>query len=206
MRLLALLPFLSVAAAQAVGSETKETHPKMTWQRCTAAGSCTNVNGEVVIDANWRWLHTTGGYENCYDGNEWTSKCTSATECASKCAVEGADYQKTYGATTSGNALTLKFMTKHEYGTNIGSRLYLMNGDSKYQMFNLMGNEFTFDVDLSKLDCGLNGALYFVMMDEDGGMKKYSSNKAGAKYGTGYCDAQCARDLKFVGGKVRAKI
>lgn len=39
-------------------------------------------------------------------------------------------------------------------------------------------------------------------MEEDGGMKSYSSNKAGAKYGTGYCDAQCARDLKFVGGKV----
>lgn len=45
------------------------------------------------------------------------------------------------------------------------------------------------------------GALYFVQMDEDGGMAKYSTNKAGAKYGTGYCDAQCARDLKFVGGK-----
>jgi len=66
-----------------------------------------------------------------------------------------------------------------------------------------MNNEFTFDVDLSKLDCGLNGALYFVMMDADGGTKRYSSNTAGAKYGTGYCDAQCARDLKFVGGKVR---
>ena len=98
--------------------------------------------------------------------------------------------------------MTLKFVTKHEYGTNIGSRFYLMNGASKYQMFTLMNNEFTFDVDLSTVDCGLNAALYFVAMDEDGGMKKYSSNKAGAKYGTGYCDAQCARDLKFVGGKV----
>lgn len=37
---------------------------------------------------------------------------------------------------------------------------------------------------------------------QDGGMSKYSNNKAGAKYGVGYCDAQCARDLKFVGGKV----
>lgn len=79
-----------------------------------------------------------------------------------------------------------------------------MDGASKYQMFTLMNNEFTFDVDLSKLDCGLNGALYFVAMDADGGTAKYSTNKAGAKYGTGYCDAQCARDLKFVGGKVRS--
>lgn len=69
-------------------------------------------------------------------------------------------------------------------------------------MFTLMNNEFAFDVDLSTLDCGLNGALYFVAMDADGGTGKYSTNTAGAKYGTGYCDAQCARDLKFVGGKV----
>jgi len=38
-------------------------------------------------------------------------------------------------------------------------------------------------------------------MDADGGKAKYSSNKAGAKYGTGYCDAQCPRDLKFINGK-----
>ena len=35
--------------------------------------------------------------------------------------------------------------------TNIGSRLYMMNGASKYQMYTLLGNEFTFDVDVSKL-------------------------------------------------------
>lgn len=52
--------------------------------------------------------------------------------------------------------------------------------------------------------CGLNGALYFVAMDEDGGMSKYSTNKAGAKYGTGYCDAQCPRDLKFINGEANS--
>jgi len=50
--------------------------------------------------------------------------------------------------------------------TNIGSRFYLMASSSKYQMFTLLGNEFTFDVDVSKLGCGLNGAVYFVSMDE----------------------------------------
>jgi hypothetical protein len=189
------------ASAQAVGKEQTETHPKMTWKKCTSS-SCTSQSGEVTIDANWRWLHGTSDTKNCYDGNKWTDKCSSATDCTTKCALEGATYSKTYGASTSGDALTLKFVTKHEYGTNIGSRFYLMSGASKYQMFTLMNNEFTFDVDLSTVDCGLNAALYFVAMDEDGGMKKYSSNKAGAKYGTGYCDAQCARDLKFVGGKV----
>jgi len=56
--------------------------------------------------------------------------------------------------------------------------------------------EFTFDVDVSQLPCGLNGALYFSEMPADGGMSKYPANKAGAKYGTGYCDSQCPRDIK----------
>ena len=49
--------------------------------------------------------------------------------------------------------------------------------------FYLKNHEFTFDVDVSKLPCGLNGALYFVAMDEDGGMSAYPNNNAGAKYG-----------------------
>lgn len=96
-----------------------------------------------------------------------------------------------------------------------------MDTDTSYAQFQLLNNEFTFDVDVSNLPCGLNGALYFVSMDKDGGMAKYSTNKAGAKYGTGYCDSQCPRgksslhsccvgcfrltswlpDLKFINGQ-----
>ena len=77
-----------------------------------------------------------------------------------------------------------------------------MADENKYQMFNLLGKEFTFDVNVANLPCGLNGALYFVNMDADGGMSKYPTNKAGAKYGTGYCDTQCAMDLKWINGQV----
>ena len=38
-------------------------------------------------------------------------------------------------------------------------------------------------------------------MDEDGGLSKYPGNKAGAKYGTGYCDSQCPTDIKFINGE-----
>lgn len=143
-------------------------------------------------------------YTNCYTGNEWDAKsCPDNKSCASNCAIDGADYKGTYGITASGNSLSLKFVTKGSYSTNIGSRTYLMKDDTTYEMFKFTGNqEFTFDVDLSKLPCGFNGALYFVSMDADGGLKKYSGNKAGAKYGTGYCDAQCPRDLKFINGEV----
>ncbi|PNH58059.1 hypothetical protein VD0002_g9465 [Verticillium dahliae] len=198
-----LLAFLAAARAQQACTSQAETHPPLTWQKCTGTGgsSCTNVSGSVVLDSNWRWTHTVSGSTNCYDGNKWTASCgTDGTTCAQQCCVDGADYANTYGVTTSGNALTLKFVTKHQYGTNIGSRVYLMENDTKYQAFNLLGNEFTFDVDVSKTGCGLNGALYFVSMDLDGGVSKYSTNKAGAKYGTGYCDSQCPRDVKFIGG------
>mmetsp|Transcript_73466 Transcript_73466/g.143686 ORF Transcript_73466/g.143686 Transcript_73466/m.143686 type:complete len:303 (-) Transcript_73466:352-1260(-) len=37
-------------------------------------------------------------------------------------------------------------------------------------------------------------------MSEDGGQAQYEGNHAGAKFGTGYCDAQCPHDIKFING------
>lgn len=199
--------FASLFAAvrgQQVGTLQTETHPSITWQQCASGGSCSTKQGKVVIDSNWRWVHDVSSSTNCYTGNTWdTTLCPNDATCATNCALEGADYQATYGATASGNSLKLQFVTQGAYATNIGSRLYLMDTDTSYQMFNLLNQEFTFDVDVSNLPCGLNGALYFVSMDKDGGMSKYSTNKAGAKYGTGYCDSQCPRDLKFINGQVK---
>lgn len=156
----------------------------------------------LTLDANRRWLHTTSGYTDCYTGNAWnTTLCPDGETCAANCALDSADYTGAYGVTASGNTLTLKFVTQDSYSKNIGSRLYLMASDSKYQMFKLLNQKFSFDVDVSNLPCGLNGALYLVEMDEDGGMAKYSTNKAGAKYGTGYCDTQCPHDIKFINGE-----
>ena len=66
-------------------------------------------------------------------------------------------------------------------------------------MFNLLNKEFTFTVDDSELDCGLNGALYFVEMQRDGGLSEYPTNGAGAAYGTGYCDAQESNSKDYFG-------
>ncbi|KAF8603422.1 cellobiohydrolase I-II [Ceratobasidium sp. AG-I] len=200
--LLFSLSLLSAVYGQQVGTQKAEVHPTLTWQKCTKSGGCaTQSSGKIVLDANWRWVHTTSGYTNCYTGQKWDSSlCPDPTTCAKNCAVDGADYSGTYGISASGNSLTMKFVTKTD-NTNIGSRVYLMASDTAYQMFKLKNQEFTFDVDVSNLPCGLNGALYFSQMDADGGMAKYSGNKAGAKYGTGYCDAQCPRDIKFINGE-----
>jgi len=95
--------------------------------------------------------------------------------------------------------MQMKFVVQGPYGVNVGSRTYLMSDQNNYMLFGLKNREFSFDVDISNLPCGLNGALYFVEMPKDGGNS--NGNKAGAKFGTGYCDAQCPRDIKFIEGE-----
>ena len=50
----------------------------------------------------------------------------------------------------------------------------------------------------------MNGAMYFVEMAANGG-KDLGQNAAGAAFGTGYCDAQCPHDIKFINGKANSK-
>ncbi|CAI5745374.1 unnamed protein product [Peronospora destructor] len=190
-------------SAQQTGTSTKEVHPSLTSKQCSKTAGCVSEPTSIVLDANWRWLHQVGDYKNCYSGNQWDATlCSSPEACTQNCALEGADYQGTYGITTSADELQLKLVTQTQYGTNVGSRVYLLDADgSKYKQFKLLNREFTLDVDVSKLPCGLNGALYFVQMDADGGISRFPTNKAGANYGTGYCDAQCPHDIKFINGE-----
>jgi cellulose 1,4-beta-cellobiosidase len=204
--ILVALSTIAVVYGQQAGTLTTETHPALTWQQCEAGGTCTTQQGSVVIDANWRWVHDVGGYTNCYTGNTWNDTlCPDDVTCASNCALDGADYEGTYGVSTSGDALTLGFVTDNSNGKNVGSRLYLMASETEYQMFQPLNMEFTFDVDVSQLPCGLNGAVYFSEMSADGGMAAYPGNQAGAKFGTGYCDSQCPRDLKFINGEANVE-
>jgi len=56
----------------------------------------------------------------------------------------------------------------------------MMDDTMNYEMFMLKNQEFTFDVDVSNLPCGINGALYFVEMQKDGGKSEHPTDKAGA--------------------------
>jgi len=196
-----LLAFLPRAIAQQVSTQMAETHPTMWMQECTSDG-CSWARGEVVIDANWRWINRDG--QNCYmDDNSWNNAyCSDPQACAENCGLDGADYWNTYGVSTNlyQDALSLNFVTHGAYSNNYGSRLYYMDSNETYKLFMLMNREFSIDVDVSKLPCGLNGAVYFVEMDQKGDYNG-GSNKAGATYGTGYCDAQCPHDIKFIKGQ-----
>jgi len=171
---------------------------------CTDSG-CTKETKSVVLDANWRWLHN-GQYDNCYTDGEWDpTYCPDAVACSKQCYLDGVSstgYQDTYGITTDTEGINLGFMTKGEHGANYGSRVYMMEDETKYKLFKLKNREFTLTVNMHTMPCGLNGAVYFVEMDEDGGTaRSQGANEAGAKRGTGYCDAQCPHDLKFVNGE-----
>lgn len=156
----------------------------------------------VTIDANWRWTHFKDNTENCFSGS-WNEKyCKDEKQCAQNCMLEGVDrneYLNTYGVTTQGSELTLRYVTKHTYGQNIGSRLYLLDETGqRYKAFDFSNQQFSFTADMSQVPCGMNGAIYSVEMPIDGGINLW--NRAGAAYGTGYGDAQCAKDITWIGG------
>jgi cellulase len=113
--------------------------------------------------------------------------CPDAATCAKNCIVEGiSDYTK-YGVFASGSSLKLHQLNPD--GSIPSPRVYLLEGtEDKYGMLKLTGQELSFDVDSSKLPCGMNGALYLSEMLADGG--KSALNPGGAAYGSGYCDAQ----------------
>jgi len=193
---------LSQVKAQQKGTEQSENHPPLTTYSCVSASSCNSEASYITLDANWRWTHKVGTSTNCYTGDEWdTGICPDPVTCSKNCAIDGADYRGTYGIEVEGDSVGISLVTKGQYDTNIGARTYVMDSDTTYKMYKLKNREFVFTVDVSTLGCGINGALYFVDMDADGGMSKYPNNAAGAAYGTGYCDAQCPQDDKFINGE-----
>jgi cellulose 1,4-beta-cellobiosidase len=201
-RLAALIFYLfNSVYGQQIGTLTAEVAPNVAIQQCYIAGYCVTQTVSLTLDASWRWAHGIGTSTSCFAGNAWNAVlCPDPITCAANCGLDGADYAGTYGIATSGNAVSLHFKT----GTNVGSRVFFKSSDTAYQLFKLKNQEFTFDVDLSNVPCGVKTDIYFVGMDADGGLAKYPTNKAGAKYGTGYCDASCPHNVKWINGQVNS--
>jgi len=96
-------------------------------------------------------------------------------ECQSRaCTVKDVSFKLDSSYTNTGsysiidNSITLR--------NSESPRLYLMNND-KYEKLKLLGRQLQFDIDISTLPCGSNGALYFIDTD------------------SAYCDAQTAGGL-----------
>jgi cellulose 1,4-beta-cellobiosidase len=196
-----VLQFLYVVTfAQQPGTKTPEVHPTLTSERCTISGGCVTVNTSIVLEASFRDNHEVNGTANCYDSGFNSSICTDVSTCGKNCAYEGADYSS-YGVKAEGDTLTLNLFTQRDNITReVAPRVYLLANDTTYDMLMLLNRELTFDVEMVDVPCGTNSALYLSEMEATGASSEL--NRAGAAYGTGYCDAQCPKQA-FVNGEVR---
>mmetsp|Transcript_84517 Transcript_84517/g.247893 ORF Transcript_84517/g.247893 Transcript_84517/m.247893 type:complete len:539 (-) Transcript_84517:147-1763(-) len=204
--LLALGGLAGLSVAQQAGKD--EDGPQVLVHWCDADGSCEAEEGAFTIDASWRVQHnaSSGGWQSCIiqDGMWQSRLCPDPLTCGKKCAVDGMsldDYADVHGITELENGIRMNYVTATKYGVNIGSRMYLLDDYYKdYKIFKLKNREFAFDIDVGSLPCGVNAAVYLVNMEKDGGKGK-GNNKAGAKFGTGYCDAHCPHSSNFIDGQ-----
>jgi len=180
------LLLFGLVAAQTPG-KSPEVHPKLRTWKCTQRGGCVAQNTAVVLDSGTHSIHQLENTSlSCGPGN--TTVCPDAATCAKNCIVEGISDYSTHGVSTNGGSLVLNMLAQDE--SVFSPRVYLLEEfANKYEMLQLTGGELSFDADVSKLPCGMNGALYLSDMDPTGGLS--TLNRAGANYGTGYCDAQC---------------
>jgi cellulase len=176
--------------AQQPGS-TPEKHPELTTYKCTTSGGCVAQKTSLVLDWGNHKLEQTDG-SACPVSNT-SAVCSDNTSCNKNCVVQGIDYANA-GVRTSGDALTLN---QYISGNAVSPRVYLLDPNGQeYENVQLTGQELTFDVELSTLPCGMNGALYLSEMAMSGGK---SATNPGAEYGSGYCDAQCPKQTWFNG-------
>jgi cellulose 1,4-beta-cellobiosidase len=193
----------ALVKAQQIGKLTPEVHPLLPSWECTVKGGCVLKNTSIVLDSDYRYTHTVNGYDNCKAAGLNTTLCPDAKTCSANCALEGVDYSS-YGINVNNSELTLDLFVNKTTGMSLASpRVYLLANSTTYGMFSMLNRELTFDVDVSKLPCGTNGALYFSEMSATGGHSDL--NPAGAAYGTGYCDAQCPAP-PFINGEVFATL
>ena len=200
--LLSLLTLLlpATTTAQRIGS-IPELHPLLPTQLCTTKSGCTTRRTSLVTDALSRPFHAADNPSvSCNTTPLNATLCPDAATCAQNCVLEGIDYGS-IGVAAVGNAVTLRqYLFDGGAYRSVSPRVYLLaEGGETYEGLKLLGQELTFDVDLSRLGCGMNGALYLSEMALDGA--KGELNPAGAAYGTGYCDAQCF-PVSFINGLV----
>merc|ERR1719158_1940305 len=211
MRAVGTASLVCFAAGQNAGTNSENYLMPLTVSECkwnsNGQKECDDQQKSISLDANWRWTHKVGETSNCYTDSSWdASVCPDGETCARNCAAGAVDeetWEGTYGVKKNGNGLDLGFVTQGPYSVNVGSRSYVMENDKEYKLFSMLQKEIAFDVDLSNMPCGTNAAIYFSEMEKTGNAGP--TNKAGAAYGTGYCDGQCARDLKWVNGKANSE-
>lgn len=188
----------SSAGAQQRGKLVPEIQPRLNLYTCTKVKGCVPDELTVTVDANWRSFHTVDGADSdkCLKGAEWDPQlCPDGLTCAKSCALEGVNYERDIGVTSTGDTLKIMLVTPNSNGKNIGARLYVLDKEGKYMQFKLKGYEVSFDI-LTVGFCGTNAGVYMAELEPDGGSGRFPSNAAGSVYGE---HSSCGSvDLDFV--------
>ncbi|KAJ5898340.1 hypothetical protein N7504_008628 [Penicillium tannophilum] len=194
-RLLIAACLIQLVTAQQIG-KIPEVHPKLQTWKCSTLTGCVPHDTSIVIDALSHPLHEVGNSSvSCgnWDTGLNPTLCATEESCAENCVLEGTNYAS-HGVQTRGDSLVMhQYLTINGTTSVVTPRVYLLDESGKnYDMLRMLNQEISFDVDVSSLVCGMNGALYLAEMEKTGG--RGVLNPAGAQYGTGYCDAQCSVD------------
>ncbi|KAK6330439.1 hypothetical protein TWF696_003331 [Orbilia brochopaga] len=187
---LSLSLLIGLASAQGIAGKHPEVHPKLETYRCTKNGCNKQIN-YVVLDEGRHPIRQRRRPNlpcNKQDAPWNATLCSTAFFCAQECLIDGIGEYASYGVTTQDDSVTLDMVDNS--GKKLSPRIYLLDSSKEeYEMLQLNNMEIAFDVDVSKLPCGMNGGMYLSEMDKRGGSSQF--NKAGARMGSGYCDAKC---------------
>lgn len=193
--------------SQHVKNPSDEHHLKLTTWKCTKDGGCKPRKTAVVLDSLKRPLYQVDAPEiGCGTNGSPpnTTVCPDVETCQANCVMESISDYGVVGVATKRDSLSLDMLSDDGTLSKLSPRVYLLDKHEKnYEMLYLLGQEFSFDVDVSKLPCGMNGALYLSEMEKSGG--RSDVNRAGPAFGTGYCDAQCYIP-PFINGEVSYSI
>ncbi|KAI1326584.1 glycoside hydrolase family 7 protein [Xylariaceae sp. FL0255] len=161
------LALIGMSASQKPAA-TPDNYPQVTTYRCSQTGGCNATTNYLVLDSLSHNVYKANSTASCNSGaggGPNPTACPTEEACANNCVMEIS-------------------------GSVVSPRVYLLDGDKdNYEMLKLTGGELAFDINVTQLPCGMNGALYLSEMLANGG--KSDLNPGGAAWGTGYCDAQC---------------
>ncbi|KAI9603502.1 hypothetical protein KEM48_001459 [Puccinia striiformis f. sp. tritici PST-130] len=162
------------ALAQQVGIHLlQESHPSLKVHVCGSDGLCSDKKMSITLDADIRPLQVLEGMESCISEEE---RAWNTTVCpnSQKCSEQCSLGGVKYKSVHG--------ISTHDHGLHLKLFTHVF---IRRRCF--------------RGPCGVDAALYFTSMKADGGLSH--ENRAGAMYGTGYCDAQCPTSLRFIDGK-----
>ena len=126
-------------------------------KECTNAGGYTSTQARLALDANWHQVNSVSGYENGCTGDDWNSQCFSnPVQRAQNFVLEGTSKDKCESAHSVQqiqDGVKVNFLTQHEHDANVGHYIHAMDDDDKYDLFCLKNREFSFEVDVSDMQC-----------------------------------------------------